>query len=235
MRFLMGGHSILLTSSLIRTAEEIVVGIAALLSCFEMMAFAFLHLKAFSYLPYRGLAPPVHPSAPSADLDDVEEAKQSAWKSDGTPLLQQTKRWAALWECVRLGDMLGELKDEAIFVAHKGHVAPNRSDDLKDAFDQNRPRPDQEAGYLTPLDPAEFLPPPRKAKTFRLGQMRSMFGHREKVEPHFYQIPRRDPDDLPVMKVDTVHPIRRHSFERPLPPGAGCPALRGFIYDVYDA
>lgn len=40
------------------TAESIVVGIAALLSTFEMVCIAFLHVKAFSYLPYRALAPP---------------------------------------------------------------------------------------------------------------------------------------------------------------------------------
>ncbi|GAA5895324.1 hypothetical protein JCM8208_005978 [Rhodotorula glutinis] len=51
------------------TAEEIVVGLSALLSCLEMVIFAFLHVKAFSYLPYRALAPAVRLSP------------------DGTPLL----------------------------------------------------------------------------------------------------------------------------------------------------
>ncbi|KAJ6558437.1 organic solute transporter Ostalpha-domain-containing protein [Mycena vulgaris] len=35
------------------TAEDINIGIAALLETFEMMMFAFLHLRAFSYKPYR--------------------------------------------------------------------------------------------------------------------------------------------------------------------------------------
>lgn len=51
------------------TAEEIVIGLSALLSCLEMVLFAFLHVKAFSYLPYRALASPVRLSP------------------DGTPLL----------------------------------------------------------------------------------------------------------------------------------------------------
>ncbi|PWN48143.1 DUF300-domain-containing protein, partial [Violaceomyces palustris] len=34
------------------TATEIQVGLNALLTCFEMMLFSFLHIKAFSYLPY---------------------------------------------------------------------------------------------------------------------------------------------------------------------------------------
>lgn len=35
------------------TAEDINVGIAAILQTFEMMLFSFLHLKCFSYIPYR--------------------------------------------------------------------------------------------------------------------------------------------------------------------------------------
>lgn len=35
------------------SAHEIQVGISAILSCFEMTIFGFLHIKCFSYLPYR--------------------------------------------------------------------------------------------------------------------------------------------------------------------------------------
>lgn len=38
------------------TAEEIVIGFAAILQTFEMMCFAFLHVKAFSYVPYKRIA-----------------------------------------------------------------------------------------------------------------------------------------------------------------------------------
>ncbi|KAE8220520.1 hypothetical protein CF319_g5971 [Tilletia indica] len=34
-------------------AEEIVVGLSAIMSCFEMVIFAFMHIKAFSYKPYQ--------------------------------------------------------------------------------------------------------------------------------------------------------------------------------------
>lgn len=36
------------------SAHEIQVGISALISCFVMMIFGFLHVKSFTYLPYRG-------------------------------------------------------------------------------------------------------------------------------------------------------------------------------------
>ena len=66
-----------------RTAGQIVIGISSLLSCFEMMCFgtspvplrrpyltlppvaAFLHIKAFTYLPYRALANPLRPASHS--------------------------------------------------------------------------------------------------------------------------------------------------------------------------
>ncbi|KAG8736394.1 hypothetical protein FRC10_009342 [Ceratobasidium sp. 414] len=38
------------------TAEDITIGFGALLQTFEMMCFAFLHVKAFSYQPYKRLA-----------------------------------------------------------------------------------------------------------------------------------------------------------------------------------
>ncbi|KZV88409.1 DUF300-domain-containing protein [Exidia glandulosa HHB12029] len=39
------------------TAEDINIGIGAILETFEMMLFAFLHVKAFTYKPYKDLAP----------------------------------------------------------------------------------------------------------------------------------------------------------------------------------
>ncbi|QRV97981.1 Organic solute transporter Ostalpha [Ceratobasidium sp. AG-Ba] len=51
------------------TAEDIVIGFAALLQTFEMMCFAFLHIKAFSYHPYKRIAladpPPTALPAPT--------------------------------------------------------------------------------------------------------------------------------------------------------------------------
>ncbi|KAF9049927.1 organic solute transporter Ostalpha-domain-containing protein [Panaeolus papilionaceus] len=40
------------------TAEDINIGIGAVLETFEMMLFAFLHIKAFTYKPYREPIPP---------------------------------------------------------------------------------------------------------------------------------------------------------------------------------
>ncbi|GAA6059025.1 hypothetical protein JCM10212_001250 [Sporobolomyces blumeae] len=58
------------------SSEDIVVGIAGLLSCFEMVCFSLMHIKAFSYLPYRALASPVDPDARSSSLfvdDELDE------------------------------------------------------------------------------------------------------------------------------------------------------------------
>ncbi|KAJ7209681.1 organic solute transporter Ostalpha-domain-containing protein, partial [Mycena pura] len=46
------------------TADDINIGIAALLETFEMMLFAFLHLKAFSYKPYRPFHDPKSKAPP---------------------------------------------------------------------------------------------------------------------------------------------------------------------------
>ncbi|KAJ7074400.1 organic solute transporter Ostalpha-domain-containing protein [Mycena amicta] len=46
------------------TSADINIGIAALLETFEMMLFAFLHLKAFSYKPYRPFYDPKSKSQP---------------------------------------------------------------------------------------------------------------------------------------------------------------------------
>ncbi|GAA5886175.1 hypothetical protein JCM6882_004289 [Rhodosporidiobolus microsporus] len=63
------------------SAHEIVVGLSALLACFEMVVFSFLHVKAFTYLPYRALAAPApldgsDPRLPfDDDDDDLDEKK----------------------------------------------------------------------------------------------------------------------------------------------------------------
>lgn len=92
------------------TAESIVVGIAAILSTFEMACIAFLHVKAFSYLPYRALAPP-----PPCD-DNVKR------KLDGQVAPQRTKKWPALKKCLILSDLGRELKEETGYVARRGRM-----------------------------------------------------------------------------------------------------------------
>ncbi|KAJ7287291.1 DUF300-domain-containing protein [Mycena rebaudengoi] len=46
------------------TAEDINIGIGALLECFEMMLFGFLHLRAFPYKPYRPIHDPKSKTPP---------------------------------------------------------------------------------------------------------------------------------------------------------------------------
>ncbi|KAK4335256.1 DUF300 domain protein [Rhodotorula toruloides] len=125
------------------STDEIVIGLAALLSCFEMVLFAFLHVRAFTYLPYRALAAPLH-----VELDP-EKAEPSAWdplassdapsplkrpkhpydpphppprRPDGSPTLQQTRRWPALLRVFDLRDLFVEIKEETRFVVRGGEV-----------------------------------------------------------------------------------------------------------------
>lgn len=119
------------------SADEIVVGLAALLSCFEMVLFAFLHVRAFTYLPYRALA------APLSDEVDPEKGTLVAWnpvtdtdapsplkhhkgpvarRPDGSPFLQQTRRWPALLRVLDLRDLFVEIKEETRFVARGGAI-----------------------------------------------------------------------------------------------------------------
>ncbi|KAJ2931295.1 hypothetical protein H1R20_g5808, partial [Candolleomyces eurysporus] len=46
------------------TAEDINIGIGAILECFEMMIFAFVHIKAFTYKPYRPFHNPASKDPP---------------------------------------------------------------------------------------------------------------------------------------------------------------------------
>ncbi|KAG9112973.1 hypothetical protein FRC07_007838, partial [Ceratobasidium sp. 392] len=60
------------------TAEDITIGFGALLQTLEMMLFAFIHIKAFSYHPYKRLAlstPPIlHPHFPSEQIKNLGHA-----------------------------------------------------------------------------------------------------------------------------------------------------------------
>ncbi|BGP16474.1 hypothetical protein JCM10213_007920 [Rhodosporidiobolus nylandii] len=77
----------LIKHSMYFSAEEICIGLAAICACVEMVAFAFLHVKAFTYLPYRALAAPMplDGSQPHFLGDDVEDEKQPTYEP-GTPL-----------------------------------------------------------------------------------------------------------------------------------------------------
>ncbi|GAA5850655.1 hypothetical protein JCM8547_001946 [Rhodosporidiobolus lusitaniae] len=162
------GLSFLVTVGLIKSrtywsAEEICIGIGALLACIEMVFFSFLHVKAFTYLPYRALAAPVSYNCPQlyADEDDEKipldpskpltfaewdardrrakerekalsrlakppkqtgDSSSPPTKADGTPLLQQTRKWSALLTCLNLLDVGRELVAEAKFVFRGGRL-----------------------------------------------------------------------------------------------------------------
>lgn len=49
--------------------DKIEVGISAILTCFEMSIFGFVHIKAFSYLPYRAASAPISPPTGRPDFD----------------------------------------------------------------------------------------------------------------------------------------------------------------------
>ncbi|GAA5987826.1 hypothetical protein JCM11641_004943 [Rhodosporidiobolus odoratus] len=186
--------SFLVTVSVIKhstyfTAEEICIGLSALCACFEMVVFAFLHVKAFTYLPYRALAAPLpldgsSPRLLDDDLDDKDPsstpltfAQWDAWekkqqarekalarlakpklpkhaddselpltKADGSPLLQETKKWPALLKCLNLADVWRELVEEGRFVFRGGKIdekdeallEERRKEDLEAALGQKR-------------------------------------------------------------------------------------------------
>ncbi|KAF9501795.1 DUF300-domain-containing protein [Pleurotus eryngii] len=81
------------------TAEDINIGIGALLETFEMMLFAFLHIKAFSYKPYR----PCH----SPDSKDPPPQRTRRLRSFGHAMdFRETFRemwvgWLYIWDRIR--------------------------------------------------------------------------------------------------------------------------------------
>ncbi|KAG9220647.1 hypothetical protein CCMSSC00406_0003746 [Pleurotus cornucopiae] len=81
------------------TAEDITIGIGALLETFEMMLFAFLHIKAFSYKPYR----PFH----SPDSKDPPPQRTKRLRSLGHAMdFRETFRemwvgWLYIWDRMR--------------------------------------------------------------------------------------------------------------------------------------
>ncbi|CAE6445438.1 unnamed protein product [Rhizoctonia solani] len=71
------------------TAQDIVVGFSALLQTFEMMCFAFLHVKAFSYVPYKRIA---QLRAEGSESDQVAVSEPRTPNPDMPPLLSSPAR-----------------------------------------------------------------------------------------------------------------------------------------------
>jgi hypothetical protein len=140
----------------------------------EWFNLAFIHIKAFTYLPYRALALPLASSSPLAlPLPDERLPKSfSAWskwearqaatlkserrlekipssssskeirttKEDGSPVLRQTRKWAALLVVLNIGDILVELGEEGKHVVkrRRKHGTDGRHVDMEAALGRMR-------------------------------------------------------------------------------------------------
>lgn len=119
---------------------------------------AFLHIKAFSYLPYRALAPPVTTTSPSPNNGDGDEEleklstdhRHPQRNEDGSPVLRTTKKWQALKKCLVLSDLWRELKEETVFVAsrkRREEALMDRAGDLEEAMGRARTKTSKQAAF----------------------------------------------------------------------------------------
>ncbi|KAF7982217.1 hypothetical protein HWV62_29410 [Athelia sp. TMB] len=106
-------------ASLYMTAEDVNTGISAILECFEMMLFAFLHLRAFTYRPY--VLPDVHLRTPR--LRSLGHAFD----------FRETFREIGAG-CVYLVDRMKGREARVDIIARRAAV-------FEDTFGQERPRP----------------------------------------------------------------------------------------------
>lgn len=110
------------------TTEDIVVGLSALLACFEMVIFSFCHILAFPYAPYRALAPA---------QNTPDSLRRSTY--------QRSRRGAALWTVLNLADLGREIMEEIRFLVRGARLGDElllerRRDDLKAVTGRSRPR-----------------------------------------------------------------------------------------------
>lgn len=107
-----------ITSRTYFSAEEIAIGTSAILSCFEMAIFALLHIKAFSYKPYKYMASTAPlPDSPTDDSTASLLSKPAAFLPI-SPKRITTKRWAALGEVLDLRDMAREIWEGVGYLFH---------------------------------------------------------------------------------------------------------------------
>ncbi|POY75148.1 hypothetical protein BMF94_1779 [Rhodotorula taiwanensis] len=172
----------IIKSSAFWTAEDITIGLAALLACFEMVIFSVLHIKAFPYQPYRALAP-----------------------SDGTAASQQrstyrkTRRPRALLTVLNFADFGREIVEEIRFLCRGGRpgdelLEERRRDDFEAIMGQSRPRVkartsdvQEELAKLDRLAAQGNLPVPlallrrRNAGILATGKGSNRIGHRRRA------------------------------------------------------
>ncbi|KZP19623.1 DUF300-domain-containing protein [Athelia psychrophila] len=101
------------------TASEINTGISAILECFEMMVFAFLHLRAFTYKPYV-LASPNLKTPRLRSLGHAFDFRET-FREIGTG-------------CAYIVDRMKGRESHVDLIARRAGV-------FEDAFGQGRPRP----------------------------------------------------------------------------------------------
>lgn len=104
-----------ITSRTYFSAEEIAIGTAAILSTFEMAIFALLHIKAFSYKPYKLMGITATSDEP---IDDTTTSLLSKPVLPVTPKRMTTNRWRALGEVMDLRDMTREIWEGVGYLFH---------------------------------------------------------------------------------------------------------------------
>ncbi|EIN06704.1 DUF300-domain-containing protein [Punctularia strigosozonata HHB-11173 SS5] len=104
------------------TADDINTGISAILETFEMMCFAFLHIRAFTYKVYR-----------------------PAYNSQYDTPPQRTPRLKSLGHALDFRETWREIRDGAVYMVHRWRgvetdQAARRTMHLQEAFGHNRAR-----------------------------------------------------------------------------------------------
>ena len=131
----------IITSRTYFSAEEIAIGTSAILSCFEMSIFALLHIKAFSYKPYKLMAL----LTPPADETTTSLLSKPAAMLLIPPKRITTNRWAALGEVCDLRDMAREIWEGVGYLFHFEKIEQEifeerrRNDLLEGGFEERGP------------------------------------------------------------------------------------------------
>ncbi|KAH9811223.1 organic solute transporter Ostalpha-domain-containing protein [Melampsora americana] len=120
------------------SVDQIEVGISAILTCLEMSIFGFLHIKAFSYLPYRATCVALLPPEGHTEFDN-SIASSSRY--------QKTTRWSSIRDVLDLRDLFKEMFTGSKYLGRKlrglnGEL--DRQDDFEVALDRPRRQTDIE-------------------------------------------------------------------------------------------
>lgn len=136
-----------ITSRTYFSAEEIAIGTSAILSCFEMAIFALLHIKAFSYKPYKLMGATSTPDEPTDDTTTSLLSKPSTFPI--APKRMTTNRWRALMEVLDLRDMAKEIWEGVGYLFHFEKIE-------KEIFEERRRNDLLEGGFEERSGVAKF-------------------------------------------------------------------------------